>query len=50
MTWYTRVQMYIKVGTTEAFVPRVQIWLYNPDSRQQFLQIFAYHLVILERT
>jgi hypothetical protein len=27
------VQIYINFGAREEFVPRVQIWLYNPDSR-----------------
>jgi hypothetical protein len=37
----TSVQIYIKFGASKVFVPRVQIWLYSTDSRQQFLQIFA---------
>jgi hypothetical protein len=27
------VQIYIKFGVSKVFVPRVQIWLYNLDSK-----------------
>jgi hypothetical protein len=33
------VQIYIKFGGREVFVPRVQIWLCSTDFRQHFSQI-----------
>jgi hypothetical protein len=31
MTWSTSVQIYIKFSAREAFVSRIQIWLYNTE-------------------
>jgi hypothetical protein len=33
MSWSTLVQIFINFGAGEAFLSRVQIWLYNPDFR-----------------
>jgi hypothetical protein len=38
MTCSTSVQIYIKFGAREVFVPRVQIWLYNTDFRPLFAE------------
>jgi hypothetical protein len=39
MIWSTSVQIYIKIGAREVFVPRVQIWLYSTDFRPFFGRI-----------
>jgi hypothetical protein len=40
------MQIFIKFGAGETFVPRVQIWLCDPDSRHIFAES-VYHLATL---